>query len=153
MMNLNKNLLNVCLYADTTGLFSESECDRNNLVDLLFPEWLVAKWYFMNERSLRSETSYELHKPIEECTFADWYEEVSHADDCEWFYNFAMKEKVLPTFGIEGNTYVFYRDEDNFKTVVFTGNYDECRRYGKEMGWEIDGNELEVCENLWKKFN
>ncbi len=40
--------------------------------------------------------------------------------------------------------YVFYRDENNFKTIVFEGSQEECERFCKDNNWEFDGNKLEL---------
>lgn len=40
--------------------------------------------------------------------------------------------------------WVFYRDEDNFKTIVFEGTEEECGKFCEDNNWELDGNELEL---------
>ena len=138
--------LSVCIYADSTGLFSESERNHENLTDMDFPEEIVRKWYEAHKKELDEETAYELRKPIEECTFEDWYNEISWAGDTDGLYDFSVENGHKPTFGFDKHTYVFYRDDCNFKTIVFEGDYDECREFGRENDWEYDGYELEVAE-------
>ena len=80
-------MINMCIYADTTGLFSVCECESDNLVDMGFPEWIVRKWY--EENNLVEETAAELKKEIEDCTFEDWLNRVSWAEDTNGLYDFA----------------------------------------------------------------
>ena len=137
-------MINVCIYADTTGLFSESECISDNLIDMDFPLWIVVKWYDAHPE-FRQETAGELKKEIDNVTFFDWLNEVSWAGDTDGLFDFSIMHGYTPTLGDNTHTYVFYRDDCNFKTVVFTGTVDECRKFGKENDWELDGNELEVA--------
>ena len=37
MKKRNETLIPVCVYCDSTGLFSETECERENLTDMYFP--------------------------------------------------------------------------------------------------------------------
>ena len=141
-------MLSMCIYADSTGLFSESECDRDNLVDMKFPEEIVRKYYEKYEEDFIGETSYELDKPEEECTFKDWVEAVYTAEDTDELYDFAVENGCVPCFGIDKRTAVFYRDDNDNKQIVFEGTYNECRQYGKENDWEQDEYELEIlCDS------
>lgn len=143
--NTTPIMRNVTIYADTTGLFSEAECNCDNLVDMDFPEWIVKEWYRDHEYDFAQETSHDLNKPVEDCTYEDWVTHIVWAGDTDGLYDYAKERGFIGNCGIGKHSLVFYRDDNNFKTVVFEGTYDECREYGRSMGWETnDGYELEV---------
>lgn len=133
------------MYADQTRLFTESELNFDNWVVLDIQEWIVRKWY--EENNLAEETAEELEIPLEEATFEKWLHEVSCGDDTDGLFYFAIENGDRPTTGINKHCYVFYRDDNNFKTIVFEGNYDDCRYFGREHDWKLDGNELEMSES------
>jgi hypothetical protein len=144
---MEEKMIEVGMYADQTGLFSESELSDENWCEMLFPEWLVRKWF--EENHLVNETSQELKIPVEEATFELWLSEVSYSGDTDGLYLYALQHGVKPAFNIGGAHYVFWRDDDNFKTMVFEGSYDECREFMKERDfiWITDDEkeyELEV---------
>lgn len=130
-----EKMIYVTVYADTTGLFSESECDVDNLTEMLFPEEIVRKWFDEQQEQAYIWTGYE---------FENWMNDYT-ADDTDGLYDFAINNGYTPTFGVEAKTAVFYRDDCNYKYIVFEGTYDECRQFGKENDWEYNGNELEIC--------
>lgn len=136
------------VYADSTGLYTEQECECDNLIDLEFNEDVVKKWYELNKEDFDRDTAYELNKPEEECTYEDWRDEVSWAELTDGLFDFAIANGDHPIIlGINTQDYVFYRDDNNFKTIVFEGNYDDCRYFGREHSWKFDGNELEMSES------
>ena len=137
--------VNIGMYADQTGLFTEDELSFDNWVDLYIQEWIARKWY--EENSLDEETATELGIPLEEATFEKWLNEVSYGDDTDGLYDFAIANGDRPTTGVIKHDFVFYRDENGFKTIVFEGNYDDCRYFGREHNWELDGYELEMWES------
>ena len=144
---MEEKMIEVGIYADQTGLFSENELSDENWCEMLFPEWLVRKWFEKNQ--LANETAQELKIPAEEATFELWLSEVSYGGDTDGLYLYALQHGVTPTFDIGGAHYVFWRDDDNFKTMVFEGSYDECREFMKERDfiWITDDEkeyELEV---------
>lgn len=133
----------VIMYADTTGLFTDEQCDIDNLVEIKFPVDILRKWY--EENDLARQTAYEPCRPIEQVTFDDWLIEASTADDTIGLYDFSVKNGFTPGIKDVRTTYVFYRDDCNFKTIVFEGRISECRHFCTENGWEMDGNELEIA--------
>lgn len=75
-----EKLIPVCVYADTTGLYTDEECDRDNLCYIDFPERIVFDWF--------------IQKQIEWCIdwdldFDDWLENEYTADDTDGLYQFA----------------------------------------------------------------
>lgn len=137
--------VNVGMYADQTGLFTESELNFDNFVCLDIQEWIVRKWY--EENDLAEETASTLHIPLEEATFERWLDEVSYGEDTDGLFNFALANGDRPTTGVNKHSWVCYRDENGFKTIVFEGSYDDCRYFGRAHNWELDGHELEMWES------
>ena len=62
----------VCVFRDTTPLYTEEECNRDNLCSLQFPEYIVREWY--GERT----------------GFKDWLEGYI-ADETVGLYDFATQ--------------------------------------------------------------
>ena len=62
----------VCVFCDTTPLYTEEECDRDNLCSLQFPEHIEREWYG------------------ESTGFEDWLEEYT-ADETVGLYDFAKQ--------------------------------------------------------------
>lgn len=82
------------MYADQTGLFSEEEIMDDNWCELDIPEEILRKWYEVN--NLADDTANYLGKPIEECTFENWLNEVSQGDDTDGLYDFAVRNGWTP---------------------------------------------------------
>ena len=120
-----EKLIEVTLYCDTTGLFIEDECDSENLTEMLFPEWLVRKWY----EETADKEAYR--------SFGDWLENYT-ADDTDGLYDYALALGFTPSFGVDSPSRILTENGE----PVFTGGYDECRRYGKMHGWELEGEGL-----------
>ena len=73
----------VCLYKDSTGQFEEDELQFDNLVDLPFPERIVAEWYedhVKDDYDGPGKDSYEY-----------WFQYESTADDTDGLYQFALE--------------------------------------------------------------
>ena len=131
----------VDIYCDSTGLFSEYECNVNNICSMSFDEDIVRKWYYDQELN-KWEGDEDITYPYS--SFDQWIRESYICDEVDYLYDFAVENGDDPTFGIEGKSYVFYRDEDNYKYIVFEGNYDECRKFGRENDWVWGEDECEL---------
>lgn len=83
-------MLSVCVYCDSTGLYTDEECFDDNLCDLYFPEEIVREWYAENEEDFVKETMDELGCSEEQATFSAWFE-VYTADDTDGLYRFALQ--------------------------------------------------------------
>ena len=55
-----------------------------------FPRQIVIDYYYENEADFQEETAMELGKPINECTFDDWFNDVCTADSVEGLFEFAL---------------------------------------------------------------
>lgn len=84
------DMIPVCVYKDSTDLFTEEEILRDNLTDLLFPKSIVVEWYERHKEDLDATTAHELGIPLSECNFDRWYNEVSTAIDTDGLYVFAL---------------------------------------------------------------
>ena len=93
---MNKDLINVCIYADTTGLFTEEECEDANLMDVYFPEYILRKWYETHSE-LAEETADDLHKPLSETTYDDWSDHTVWAGDTDGLWQFSIENGYTPT--------------------------------------------------------
>lgn len=87
---MDEELIPVCVYADSTGLYTEEEYLYWNLCDIMFPKWIVMKWYEGCKKTFKRKTAYELGVPESEVTFDMWYNDVYTADDTEGLYDFAV---------------------------------------------------------------
>ena len=130
--------IEVTIYCDTTGLFSEAECNHDNMCEMMFEESIVEQWF---EEKISPNVDYG---------FELWYTEEYTCDDTDGLYDYAVSKGDHPYFDIDDPVYVFYRDKPN-KWIVFEGDLNECREFGREHGWvwHCDGDdneyELEVC--------
>lgn len=135
--------LEVTIYCDSTGLFSESECNADNMCDMMFDEAVVEEWF---EEKISPHVDYG---------FEVWYLEEYTCDDTDGMYDYAVAKGDHPYFNVGNLCNVFYRDPYNYKYVVFTGDLTECREFGRENEWvwRCDDDyydvheeyELEVC--------
>ena len=123
MENNRNEMMYVTMYADDTGLFSETECNKDK----------------ENEDLNKEQTMDELGVSEEEATFDKWIKEVYTHDDFIGFYDYCIIKGFVPNFYDENideiQDKVFYIDWDDNKQIVFEGTYDECRRWCKYNGW------------------
>ena len=78
-MEERTEMLRVCVYADTTGLFTEEEILSDNLCELLFPRHLVEEWYNLFSDEYKRKYSFD-----------NWYYEEYTADETDGFYTFCV---------------------------------------------------------------
>lgn len=84
-------MISVCVYCDSTDLYTEEECNRFNLCYLEFPKDIVLAWYAKNEDDFIKEQRDELGADTE-CSFKTWIENVYTAEDTVDLYWFAIDE-------------------------------------------------------------
>ena len=84
-------LIPVCVYCDSTGLYTEDECAYENLCEIMFPKWIVEKWYEINKKACDAESIRELGIPESEASFEVWYNDVYTADGTDGLYDFAVE--------------------------------------------------------------
>lgn len=87
----NSEMIPVCVYCDSTDLFTEEEIMQENLCDLDFPEYIVRAWYEEHKADFDEDTAHELKIPLSECNFYIWFNEVSTAIDTDGLYDWAIK--------------------------------------------------------------
>lgn len=136
-MKDNKNeMIYITMYADDSGLFSETECNRDNTVGFDVPRWILEDWYKQDEKVNKEETIDVLDVSEEEATFDKWIKEVYTHDAFIGFYEFCLIKGFVPKLlDKDVQDKVFYIDWDGNKQIVFEGTYDECRRWCKYNGW------------------
>jgi len=135
IMKNNEKLIPVCIYCDSTGLFSETECNVDNLTDMLFPGSIINEWYKENEKVLAPECKAEGYKP----NAYNWYTEVYTADDTIGLYDFAVAKGYDPVFEMPDHTQnaVVYENLEYDTVVAFKGTTMECRKWAKANNWKI----------------
>ena len=134
-MNKNETMLPICVYCDATGLFTETECDRVNMIDMFFPAWLIEEWYKKHKEEFAKECKAKGFEP----NCYNWYTEVYTADDTIGLYDFAVAKGYDPVFEISDNTQnaVVYENLEYDTVVVFTGTTMECRKWAREHDWKF----------------
>lgn len=149
-----ERLIPVTIYCDSTGLFSETECNTDNLIDMLFPGWIVNEWYKKNERIFAFKCEAEGY----EANAYNWYTEVYTADDTDGLYDFAIEKGYDPIFPKEFDfkqNAIVYENMNCETVVVFKGNNLECRKWAREHNWEYEFwyTSLETLEEEIVKTN
>ena len=90
-MNEQNKMISVCVYCDSTDLFTEEEIMQDNLCDLDFPEYIVRAWYEEHKQAMDADTAAELRIPLSECNFEKWFNEVSTAIDTDGLFDWAIQ--------------------------------------------------------------
>ena len=136
MEKKNEKLIPVCIYCDSTGLFSEEEYCAENLTDMMFPEWIVREWYKENEKECIKDCEAEHEEPC----FENWINNSYTADSTDGLYDFAVQKGFDPFFCMsEGHKdAVVYEDYEGKTIVVFKGKYLDCRKWAREHGWKYE---------------
>lgn len=136
MENNRNEMMYVTMYADDTGLFSETECNKDNTVGFDVPRWILEEWLKIGEAVEFNEGD----------SFEDWYNNYIH-DELIGFYNFCIIKGFVPNIlnpDEEVEDKVFYEDNEGNKQIVFEGTYDECRRWCRYNNWSYRGFELQL---------
>ena len=126
----------VCIYCDSTGLFSETECNNSNLTEMLFPVWIVEAWYKKNEKACIEECKAEGFEP----NFDNWFNKVCTADSTDGLYDFSIQSGYEPRFGIRidnSPNAVTYENLEYDTVVVFKGTTMECRKWARANDWKL----------------
>lgn len=133
--HLPVKLIPVTIYCDSTGLFSEAECNTDNLTDMLFPGSIINEWYKENEKVLAPECKAEGYEP----NAYNWYTEIYTADDTIGLYDFAVAKGYDPVFEFPDKTQnaVVYENLEYDTVVAFKGTTMECRKWAREHDWKI----------------
>lgn len=70
-------MIYVCVYCDSTGLYTEEECDFDNMTYLQFPESIVKEWFDFKGYGKFTE-------------FHRWLSDEYTCDDTDGLYQFAL---------------------------------------------------------------
>ena len=124
--------MKMTVYCDSTGLFSEEECNSDNLTEMVFPDEIVRKWF---DKNIKEE--YKNEYP--DLTFEYWVNELYTADETDGLYDFCILAGEEPMFDVnEIDSVIAVNNINDEKSVVFEGTYYECRRWCKDMDWKYD---------------
>ena len=136
MEKKNEKLIPVCIYCDSTGLFSEEECWSENLTDMMFPEWIVREWYKKNEKECIKDCEAEHEEPC----FENWINNSYTADSTDGLYDFAVQKGFDPFFYMSNDCKdaVAYEDYEGKTVVVFKGKYLDCRKWARKHEWKYE---------------
>ena len=140
---MEDKLLTIGMYADQTGLFSESELNNDNWCNVLIPESILRKWYEQNE--LAVYTADELDIPLEDATFERWLNDVSYGDDTDGLFYFSILNGYEPRLSYDGPATVQYVDSYG-RHVLMDGTWNECRQMCRDTEWVYTTEEREKCE-------
>ena len=77
-------MVEVTIYCDTTGYFSEAECVSDNLCEMKFPRQIV-KDYFMQQRGESSEGDFD-----------KWLNDECTADETDGLFDYAKQRGFTP---------------------------------------------------------
>lgn len=153
MEKKNEKLIPVCIYCDSTGLFSEEEYCLENLTDMMFPEWIVREWYKENEKECIKDCEAEHEEPC----FENWINNSYTADSTDGLYDFAVQKGFDPFFYMSDDykDAVIYEDHEGKTIVVFKGKYLDCRKWAREHKWKYEYyyTSLETLEEESEEVN
>lgn len=94
-IKLNDEMIYVCIYCDTTPLFTEEEMDRDNLCELSFPRDMVREYYESDKNTFDDETMAELKIQRDECNFEKWITSVYTADSTVGLFDFCKSRGFI----------------------------------------------------------
>lgn len=89
-MNEQNKMISVCVYCDSTDLYTEEEIMQDNLCDLDFPEYIVRAWYEKDKRGHDEETIDWTGCALCDCTFERWYDDAYTADSTDGLFDWAI---------------------------------------------------------------
>lgn len=94
----------VTVYADTIGLLSEEECDKDNLCEVEVPDRVVEEWYQENKLACDAEAIANGFDP----TFYDWYYHAYTADSTNGLIAFAAdRYSYIPQWVSDGHGFAY----------------------------------------------
>ena len=92
----NAEMVDVTVYCDSSGLFSEEECEQDNLCELAFPLVLLREYYDQNRQAYENEQIAHLKCRPEECSFEAWLEDAYTADSTDALCDYARQRQFYP---------------------------------------------------------
>ena len=140
MEDKRNEMIYITTYAEDTGLFSETECNKDNSVGFDVPRWILEEWFKFGKKENRDIGIDDYD------SFEDWYDNYIY-DELIGFYDFCIIKGFIPNIlnpDEEVKDKVFYEDDEGNKQIVFEGNYDECRRWCRYYNWSYRGFELQL---------
>lgn len=120
----NQNPQSICVYKDSTGMFTETECDQDNTVDLQVPATLLFQYYI-------EEVVEQAATPDE---FWYWLAEESTADDTVTLVDWLHRHDFFPR-----------RDDEKFRCDVSEEDRAAIIRgtsYPERHDWGVAGLDI-----------
>lgn len=149
-----QDLVSICVYKDSTGRYSDEECNQDNTVDLQFPVRILWAWY-----------NNMMERPCVPDEFWYWLDEQSTADDTDGLVQFAEKYydyhvefpgTTVPEPGNDTGAMVEYTDgSESWEDVHYTVSY-KGKAFSTDQGtinyqhynsWEKAITMYDYCED------
>lgn len=146
MEKMAEEMVLVDVYADTTGQYTETECNVDNICTIELPRRIVYGFYMAHETHFVSETMVELSIPKAECTFDKWLRGVYTCEDTDGLFQYAMM-----------NGYHWQRPDEPEKWCGSEDGYEIecCSECGaeNEIRWDINEDGFEAfCPHCGAKM-
>ena len=110
-----EKLLNIDIYADSTGQYSEEETYACNCVSVRIPEDIVRRWY---EENIGQEEKLYFFGIEYENTFETWLKEVYTCDDTDGLYQYSVEHGYRPNCGRICDGLKWYEQEEREKLPI-----------------------------------
>ena len=95
-IKVDDEMIPVTVYCDSTGLYSDEECEIENLTEIMLPRTIVEAWYYEHMSEFDTDTVNELKIPMAESTFDLWYSDVYTAESTDGICDFARGRGFQP---------------------------------------------------------
>lgn len=146
MEKIHEEMMLMTVWADSTHQYTETECDRDNMVDIELPRRLVYDYYKNHEAEFVAETMDELRIPKEECTFDKWAKEVYTCMDTDELFDYARM-----------HGYEWKRSDEPAEWETSADGYEieVCPECGaeNEIRWDINADGFEAfCPHCGAKM-
>lgn len=90
MEKMAEEMILMTVWADTTGQYTEEECNFDNMCIIELPRRIVYSYYKVHEADFVAETMAELSIPKAECTFDKWVNNVYTCEDTDGLFQYAV---------------------------------------------------------------
>lgn len=104
------NMVSIEIYADSTGQYTDCECNYCNCVEIEIPKSIVKDWF--NQEiygSFFTILDDEEYQDDTEILFDTWLGYYYTCDDTDGLYQFAVEHGYTPICGKNCNGIVWYR--------------------------------------------
>lgn len=146
MANIPEEMILMTVWADTTGQYTEEECNFDNMCVIELPRRIVYSYYKEREADFVAETMAELSVPKAECTFDKWVNNVYTCEDTDGLFQYAVM-----------NGYHWQRPDEPEEWCGSADGYEVemCPECGveNEIRWDINKDGFEAyCPHCGAKM-